>query len=132
MALPDMIEEPRCDGMRDVCDKCAILLVENIFFLAREEKVGKSCADLIGDVGEVKLPLVSCPSRDDDLRKRGFERGIAESFAPGEAGLLVKRRGGQALQRKVFCERNVAEHGRVCVECASVGNAAWKALEFVI
>ena len=82
-----------------------------ILLLAREEKVGEGGADGVGDVGEVELPFVSGAARDDDLGKRGLERSVAERFAPGEAGLLVKRRCGQALQREVFCERDMAEHG---------------------
>ena len=111
MAIPDVVEEACGDGMGDICNKRAILLVKDVLFLAREEKVREGGTDFVGDVGEVKLPLVSGAARNDDLGKRGLERGVAECFAPGEAGLLIKWRGGQALQREVFCERDVAEHG---------------------
>ena len=83
------------------------------FSSPREEKVRKRSADFVGDVGQIELPFVSRAARDDDLRKRRLEGGVAESFAPGEAGLLVKRRGDQALQREVFCERDMAEHGEL-------------------
>ena len=111
MALPDVVEEPCGDGVGDVCDERAIFLVEDIFFLAREEKVGEGGADFVGNVGEVELPFVSGAARYDDLGKRGLERSVAERFAPSVAGLLVKRRCRQALQREVFCERDMAEHG---------------------
>ena len=87
------------------------------FSCAGEEKVGERCADVVGDVGEIELALVSRAARHDDLWKRGVKRGVAEGFAPGEAGFLVERRGGQALQREVFFKRNMAEHGEL---------SAWK------
>jgi hypothetical protein len=53
VTFPDVIEETCGDGMRDIRDEGAILLVENVPLLAREEKIGKRCADLVGDVARL-------------------------------------------------------------------------------
>ena len=73
MALPDVVEEPRGNRMGNVCNEGAILLVKDILFFARKEKVREGGTDFIGNIGEVELPFVSRAARYDHLGERGIE-----------------------------------------------------------
>ena len=110
MALSNMIEKARGYRVCHVGNKCAILLAEDVLFFPREQQVRKRSANFVRDVGQAKLSLVAQTAHHDDLRKRRLEGGVAQSFTPGEARLLVTGRGDEALKREVFCERNMSEH----------------------
>ena len=110
MALSNMIEKARGYRVGHVRHKCAILLAEDVLFFTREQQVGQRSANFVRHVGQARLPLVAQTAHHDDLRKRRLEGGVAKSFTPGEAGLLIAGCGDKALKREVFCKRNMTEH----------------------
>ena len=100
--LLGLLREAQSHGVGHIRNEAAVLLVENIFLLARQEQVGESSSDFIGDIREVERLFVAIGAGHYDSRER-VRRG-GDGFAPGEVGLLVARHGDEALQRDVFVE----------------------------
>ena len=86
--------------MGDIRYKAAVLFVENIFLLAREEEVGECIADLIGNIGEVEGLFLAVVASDNDSLQR--LRGCGNGLAPREVGLLVAWHCDEALEGQVF------------------------------
>ena len=89
-------------GVGNIRNEAAILLVEDVFLLTRQEKICERLADLIGDIGEIERLFVAvgaCDRYSSEWMGR-----CGKSFAPGEVGLLVARHGDEALQRDIFVE----------------------------
>ena len=101
-AILRLLGQAQSHGVGDIRNEAAILLVEDVFFLARQEKICERLADLIGDIGKAEQLLFAVGARDRDSGE--WMGRCGKSFAPGEVGLLVARHGDEALQRDIFVE----------------------------
>ena len=107
-ALLRLLGEAQSHRVGHIRDEAAILLVEDVFLLARKQQVGEGFSDFVCDIREVERLFVAVSACHRDPRERVC-RG-RNRFAPGEVGLLVAWHGDEALQRDIFVEREVSRH----------------------
>ena len=107
-ALLGPLGEAQSHRVGHIRDEAAILLVEDVFLLARKKQVGEGFSDFVRDIGEVERLFVAVGACHRDSRERVCRGG--NRFAPGEVGLLVAWHGDEALQRDIFVEREVSRH----------------------